>query len=389
HVPDRDTPHVVYGRMRYPKIPSDVYYLSRKDWDANDDGVYGKWDDDRKEIEYTHPKASIGRIPVRTPADVKAYTEKVIGYESKYPTKSFARKMVYTCPVPHAYPKLGTSQKEVAAVWNEEKVEPFFANHKDKKLTPENWKSLLNDRGAGKLHMHGHGHLPVWVLDRHKTVDSRAVGDLKNVNAYPVITTVSCFTGHFDAKQDPSITESMIRKDAGGAIAIIAPARHGIPIFANPRDMAKMATGTMDGTTMLLTDFWKAGLKDNLTIGEAVAAAKQKMSKAASEHSGYHFVLCELNLLGDPSLDIRSADPVNLKVKAPKSIPTGTSVVNVATGKPGMTVCLWKGDEAYATAVTDKDGTANLTVAPTSAGKMLLTVTGPNANTYTGQIAVK
>ena len=69
HVPDRDTRHRGFG---YADIPTDLYYLSRKDCDANDDGIYGDWNDDREAFEYTHPRAVIGRIPVRTPADVAA-----------------------------------------------------------------------------------------------------------------------------------------------------------------------------------------------------------------------------------------------------------------------------------------------------------------------------
>ena len=394
-VPDRDSKH---PNFRYSDIPTDVYYLSRKSWDENGDGVYGDWSVDRKSIEYTHPKASIGRIPVRTADDVNAYTKKAIDYDTKYPAKNFARRMVYTCPERSAYPKLGTSNKVLAKHWSDGKIDQFFANKtpwdKDKPgdydLSPANWAKMINSREVGKLHIHGHGFLPVWVLEKHKTVTAKTVDTLSNTDAYPIITTVSCFTGHYDAKKDPAITESMIRKADGGAIAIIAPAREGVPVFANRADFRKMITeGKMDGTTRMLTEFWTNGLEKKLTIGEAVSAAKAKLSKEAAEHAGFHWVLSELNLLGDPTLDMRAADPVTLDVKAPKSISTTTREVKVEAEKPGMTVCLWKGDEVYVTAVTDEKGAAALAVAPKTAGKMLLTVSGPSANTYAGEIAVE
>jgi len=249
---------------------------------------------------------------------------------------------------------------------------------------------MINDRDVSKMHIHGHGLLPVWVLEGHKTVDAKTVGKLTNTDAYPIITTVSCFTGHYDAKKDPAITESMIRKAGGGAIAIIAPAREGVPVFADRADFRKMITeGKMDGTTRLLTEFWTVGLEKNLTIGEAIAAAKANMADDAAKHAGFHWVLCELNLLGDPTLDMRAADPVSLDVKAPKSISTTTREVKVAVGKPGMTVCLWKGDDVYATAVSDEKGNVTIAVSPKTAGKMLLTVGGPSVNTYTGEIIVE
>ena len=83
------------------------------------------------------------------------------------------------------------------------------------------------------------------------------------------MTTVSCFTGHFDAVKDPSITESILRQPEAGAVIIIAPAREGVPIFHNPReDMRKMVTeGKMDGTTTLMTSFWKHALSKPVTAG--------------------------------------------------------------------------------------------------------------------------
>ena len=95
--------------------------------------------------------------------------------------------------------------------------------------------------------MHGHGLLQLWALEGHTKFDKSTVDKLTNFQAYPIITTVSCFTGQFDSAKGPSITESMLRKDKGGAIAIIAPAREGVPIFANRADFQKMITEGKDG----------------------------------------------------------------------------------------------------------------------------------------------
>ena len=72
-VPDRDTVHhTKFGD--YDDIPADIYYLGKKDWDADNDGIYGEWEDDRESIDYPDGNVGLGRIPVRTAADVKAYT---------------------------------------------------------------------------------------------------------------------------------------------------------------------------------------------------------------------------------------------------------------------------------------------------------------------------
>ena len=394
HVPDRDTRHRAF---RYADIPTDLYYLSRKSYDANADGIYGDWDDDRDEVEYTHPRAVIGRIPVRTVEDVAAYTKKVIEYESAYPEDEFAQQMVYTCPERVAYPKLGTSKQEIGKVWKEGDLSQFFANKTpwdedkagDHDLSPSNWVKMFNDRAAGKLHMHGHGFLPVWVLEGQKTVNASHVKQLENHKSYPVMTTVSCFTGQYDAKNDPSITESILRKAGGGAIAVIAPSREGVPVFADRNDFRKMITeGKMDGTTRLLTTFWTEGLKQNLTIGEAIAAAKNLMTPEAAEHAGYHWCLCELNLLGDPTLSMRANPPVTPNVEHPRSIAIGKQKVKIQTAATGATVCLWKGDEVYEVKTTDDRGEAVIDVETNSAGQIRVTVSGADLNTVSKMIDV-
>ena len=315
HVPDRDTHHVDF--YKYKNIPTDIYYLSKGNWDANGDGIYGRFSEDMEEVNYTHEKASIGRIPVRTPEDVAAYTEKVIDYESKYPTDEFAKRMIYTCAVEHANAKLHTSKDVVKEAWDGQ-IEQFFVDKTpwdgeedgDHELSAENWLAMMNNRGAGKLHMHGHGINPMWVLEDDSFVTKETVSELTNKAAYPVMTTVSCFTGQFDSYRDPCITESMLRKEAGGAIAIIAPAREGIPVFHERSDFQLMMTeGKMDGTTQTLALFWKHALKKQMNIGDAFRAARQDMTSDAQKNDGFHFVQCELNLLGDPSLCLLYTSP--------------------------------------------------------------------------------
>ena len=120
-VPDRDTHHKEF--YKYKNIPTDIYYISKGDWDANDDGIYGQFSEDLDAVDYTHPDASIGRIPVRTAEDVAAYTQKVIKYETEYPKDHFATSMIYTCAEKHANPKLISSKDAVQEAWSKDETE--------------------------------------------------------------------------------------------------------------------------------------------------------------------------------------------------------------------------------------------------------------------------
>ena len=239
------------------------------------------------------------------------------------------------------------------------------------------------------MHMHGHGLIDLWVMNDGKHITSKEVDKLSNKNAYPVITTVSCFTGQFDNAQDPSIAESMIRKDDGGAILVLCPSRPGVPVFEDPEnDFILMSTeGKMDATTTTMTKFWEYGQTNHITTGEALRMVKKEMSSLGKDHDRYHFVLCELNLLGDPSIELRSTNPTKAKLE--------TSVIKKKDGyqiivqsSPNATVCIWKGEEIYEVTQTDEKGIAEFTINKIKKGKILVSASGYNYNTALGEIEI-
>lgn len=410
-VPDRDTLH---PQMRYRDIPTDLYYLSpgESDWDANGDGVFGDWRNDREAIAYGHPTgAAIGRIPVRTPADVAAYTDKIIAYETRYPTRDFARRMIYSNTVNGSEPKVRRSWDDyLSGVWGGGEALRFLhtQTHWDKErsgdfaLNTTNWLKVINDQTAGKMHMHGHGHLPGWVLE-HRTgntfVDAQVVAQLTNQDAYLVMTTVSCFTGQFDSARDPSIVEYMLRTPRRGAVLIIAPSREGVPMFHDPRhDFRLMVTeGKLDGTTETMTRFWMNGLSpDELgryrTAGQAFMRMKQEMTPHAERTEGYHWCQSELNLLGDPTLDLRADDPISPAMDLPEAIavePTELVIRTGLTDRPGARVTLWKAEEVYQSVEVDEQGVARVTLEVKTPGDLLVTVSGPSVNAVLATIRVE
>ncbi len=376
--------HEPYG------IPTDIVYISPTSWDADGDGIYGEWEDDREAITYPDGKIGLGRIPVRTSEDIKAFTEKVIQYESNYPQDTFATEMIYTCTVPIAYPKVLRSWDDyLSKSWKPGSAQRFFSHQTpwDRSGEPGSYDlsanhllKLMNDRSVGKLHLHGHGFLPAWVLDE-SYFSLRHINRLKNENAYPLITTVSCFTGQYDADADPSIVESMIRKPKGGSVAIVAPIRTGKPHFSDPSDMLLMVKeGKLDGTTQTMTRYWVHGLGESKTTGEAIMLAKADMAKDAKASPNYHLCVCELNLLGDPTLDMRARTPRNPQVKIPDSFPSGSQTIRLSTDTPGATICLWQ-EDVYLVGQTDANGEIAFDCNLNTNKTAKLSVSGPSLNT--------
>jgi len=316
--------HDTVHRQEPDGIPTDIVYLSPTNWDADEDGVFGEFKDDREAISYPDGSVGLGRIPVRTTADVAAFTDKVISYESDYPTSEFATKMIYTCTEKMAYPKVRNSWDDyLSKAWDGE-MGRFFADETpwdeeddpgSHQLSADNLVSLFNKKSTGKLHVHGHGRLPIWVLEKSE-FSEKHVGKLKNKGAYPLITTVSCFTGQYDSKTDPSIVEQLLRAPEAGSVAIVAPVRTGKAHFAKRSDFRLMITkGKLDGTTMTMTNYWSLGLGEGNSTGHAMMKAKQAMAEDAADASAYHLCICELNLLGDPTLDMRAETPHTPKLQ--------------------------------------------------------------------------
>ena len=373
-VPDRDTVHQTkFGD--YDDIPTDIYYLGKKDWDADNDGIYGEWEDDRESIDYPDGNVGLGRIPVRTPADVKAYTEKVIAYESKYPESRFATSMTYTCSLPSEFPKLKMSwDNHLSKILKGGSAQHFFSGTKDgKPLTPTNWVQLLNGRKSGKLHMHGPGLHHGWILEDDEIVAADQIAKLRNENAYPVITTVSCFTGEFDRGKDPCIAEAMIRRPKAGAVAVVAPVREGKP----------------DATSRTMTQFWEQGLSQNVSAGAAMMLVKAGLAAGARESAFLHLCSCELNLLGDPTLSLRGTAPRTPKVAGPGELPAGNLSLIIESDAPHSMVALQDSFGLYAVQVSDESGNVTFPLNVVKDSTITITVSGPQYNAVTLKIPVR
>lgn len=309
-IPDRDTYHKnMWGHDT--DIPTDIYFISPTNWDHDGDGIYGEFTEDREAITYPDGKIAIGRIPVRTAADIAAYGEKVKAHLASKPSDQLA----LTCAVQGAYPKVHRSGSQlIPKAWPDGKISFFFNDmtswdEKHKKgsyaLSPKNLSEKFTAGEIYKWHIHGHGLIDRWVLEDDESFTFEHVAKLENRPL--VITTVSCFTGHFDAEKDPCITEAMLRQPKGGAVLIVAPAREGKPHFHDPQKDFKLMVqkGKLDGTTQTMTSFWMAALGEKKNAGHALATSKSNLADDAKKSATYHQGICELNLLGDPTLKVR------------------------------------------------------------------------------------
>ena len=373
-VPSRVTNHD--GPSGYSSgLPADIYYLSKKDWDSDNDGIYGEWEEDRDSIDYPDGDVGLGRIPVRNRADVKAYTEKVIAYESRYPQSNYATSMAYASA-------LGGILPEVKTGWSE-KISKVLAGgtivclpaapERGNSLGPAEWMSLFNGEAYGKLHLHGPGSHDAWILKNNRVITNAQIAQLTNKEAYPVITTTSSHTGQFDRDKDPSIAESMIRVPGRGAIAIVAPSRSG----PSPEQEE------------VLIRFWEHGLGQKVSAGAALSLLKAELAADAASSYGAHLLACELNLLGDPTLGLRGAAPRTPAVKAPRELPPGNLSLIIESDAPHAIVSLQDDFGLYAVTLSDESGNVVFPLNVVEESTITITVSGPEYNAVTHTITVR
>ena len=373
-VPARDTLHRTQSG-EVTKVPTDIYYLSKKDWDSDNDGVYGEWKEDRESIDYPDGNVGLGRIPVRRSEDVKAYTEKVIAYESRYPESEFAISMAYASPSSSLRPGLRDSwNQQISKVLEGGTLRYFFSSpEKNKTFGPAEWVGLLDSCLHGKIHLEGPGSHDGWIFQNEAMITAAEVSQLTNRGAYPVITTTSPKTGQFDQGDDPSIAESMIRMPARGAIAVVAPSRQG-PASEQEE---------------ILSQFWEYGLGQKVSAGAALSLLKAGMTQKAVASPSDHLLACELNLLGDPTLGLRGTIPRTPTVKGPQELPPGNLSLIIESDAPHSIVSLQDDFGLYAVTVSDESGNVIFPLNVVEDSTITITVSGPEYNAVTLRIPVR
>jgi hypothetical protein len=237
-----------------------------------------------------------------------------------------------------------------------------------------NTTDFLNAYNEGRfLVFHrDHGWTDGWS---NPDLSSGNVSSLNNGTKLPVVFGVDCQSSQFDLPGNPSFVEEQIEKPSGGAVAGFGDTRVS-PSFPNNH----MALGFFDALfPNLIPDFGSSTatrkLGDVLLSGKAYMATQNGLDGQDSgdtyfEHHLYH-------LLGDPSMQMWAATPVNFDInkilsqyRAIAPVNPGDPVfqVNVsfpqAAGDPpapGTVATLFSGDQAVGRGIVGADGKVTIT----------------------------
>lgn len=193
--------------------------------------------------------------------------------------------------------------------------------------------------------------------------------------------TLGCWPGAYD--YNDCWGEAFVQNSGGGGTAFVGNSRYGYYCVGSHNYYSSKYE------KRFFKCFWTGG---NTRAGEALGASKNDFYP---NDDLYKYCFTELNLFGDPALDVWTASPTELSCAHTLAIEPGLQdyVINVKTSDGyncwGATVCVWKDDQVYESAATDNRGNATLSIDPLDGGTMLVTATAPNCRTYLGECQVQ
>jgi hypothetical protein len=325
----------------------------------------------------------VGRLSVANVNDLNTVVAKILGYEKNpYTTDTawYKRGLM----VGANYPSNMTTPVPMKR-WVREKMLAHGFNQIDTVYYPpvSNGVALItNAVNQGVSFVNYRGGLATWGGWDYPSFYNADVQGLANGWKLPVVTSIVCLTGNFNA--EPCFGESWLRagnpvtpKGAVGFFGATPPTTHSP--WNNCLD-AGMYWGLLEEN---IHYFGPMTYRGKLEV-------YANFPLETSPDSGSEFYFNAYNLLGDPSLEIWTGVPQNLNVSHAALIPTGTNnfIVQVldASSQPvsGALVSLYKRGEVKALEFTDAVGQVTQQFTTTTPDTLFVTVTKHDYKPYCG-----
>ncbi|RME46927.1 MAG: hypothetical protein D6791_07060 [Chloroflexi bacterium] len=239
------------------------------------DTLFAQLDDDLK------PDIAVGRMPARTPQQVRTLVEKTLAYEKQTSQGEWRRRVMAV-----ADGQDPSFRKDARAF-----VEQLPGDFEAVEVYPPAGdatasQQVRRDLAEGNLLVtyFGHGSITQWGKDRiFTTADTQG---LDNGDRLPVVLNMTCLTGLFTHPEVDSLAETMLWEEGGGAVAVLAATS-----LTLPNDQSFLSEALVE--TLLRNP--------QPTLGEAVLEAKRRVP---ADEAGTRDVMQTFLLFGDPALHL-------------------------------------------------------------------------------------
>ena len=300
-------------------FPSDLYYAdlyddtsSFCDWDADEDGRFAEWNDDRDEVDLI-PDVYLGKLPANNVDELNQYIDKVIQYKAH---NKMVKKIF--CVGGDTFPGNSQIEGEVANTEVISKLPGYSATKLwastdtlTKKNIIQGWKA-----GADFVDWSGHGSPRTWgthpINDEHTWLPGPyllsnwptwASPDfhlffINNYKKLPVVFYNSCSNSKY-TKSDECLSWETLKINGGGIASFAASGiGYGVPGDETSRRMGWMEVKCFEE------------LYNTKLLGEVWANCLTEYHNAFSSTLDFHDfkTMVEFAMFGDPTIVIEDGD---------------------------------------------------------------------------------
>lgn len=361
-----DNPQVPSRRIEvsvgneHGSIPTDLYYGDIDySWDSNHNNRFGEMADSVD----LYADVFVGRASVDSRQQVENFINKVQTFENN-PIPDYIKRSL----LPSGW------------LWRSLNYHGKFVNDSIAQLTPPDWTdrkledspsalvvSDSFDHGFLIFDPAGHGNESGVYDENGSAIYTTSVASRQqNDRRFSVVTSLACDPGNFEAED--CLAEVALNCQEGGAIAVMMNSRYG---WGTPPVM-----GPSEKLCVRFYDFLFNYAQ--YQTGPCHDRSREEYAGAAIYDPLWRWCMTEFNLLGDPTIDIWTAPPLNISITAPDTIQTGSQTLTVTVREgsnpvSGATVTAYKDGNILAIGTTNSSGMVNLAIHPTTTGQLLIT----------------
>ncbi len=298
------------------QLQADLYYSDLDgDYNADLDTIYGETTDDVD----LYPDLFTGRITLGGPGD-EGYFDKATDYALS-PSEGYLDEMLFLAQIlwedPYTDSKDGKDMIDDDHVPDDRTITKLYESEGTESL--ENVMREMND-GTSIINHNGHGFWSIMGVGDHGYITGAEAMGMTNENKYGVTYSIGCWCAAYD--YDDCIAENFVQNPTGGSVLYYGNSRYGWGSPGNP------GWGYSD---IFDRRFYSVLFEDNLLMAGAVlAATKAPYIPYSQWENTWRWHQYQLNLLGEPTLSIRTREPIVLAMSdLPETLPPGRIDIDV------------------------------------------------------------
>lgn len=385
-------PHRGFFAIDDNDIPSDMYYCCL-DGNWNDDGD-NKWGESGEYDLYA--ELGIGRICVDNSTEIQNFTTKLIKYQDEPVIEDIEKTLMIGEELNNNPWTFGGDYKDEIAQGTS--VSGFYtagiaANFdieylydRDMSWNKYDVYDMFNNTGVNLLNHLGHSS-PTYNMKMNNS--DITTGNFQNdgiTRGYVIGYSQGCYNGSFDNRDwnynyGQDCFAEKITTLATAEVATVANSRYG---WYQPG-------ATNSSSQFCDREFYDAIFGEEITaIGFANSDSKEDLSSNFASSDYMRWTVYELNLFGDPSMDIWTAEPTDMLATYAPSLIIGSVEFEIQTDAPFARIALLQNDILIGRAVADESGHAIVGFfEPVISGDPIeISIIAHNKNRHSGSLVI-